>query len=118
MLHLQWTEKDGTTKNLDCDISCPAITTSTPYDGRIAEIKNYLREKRPVGWIEELRKLENMRSASNRPGVKSGVMLRLVNRRTVLARQVRGYITIIGANVISSFIAEFAVLGQMDIAWQ
>ena len=91
VLHLQWSEADGSKYNVDCDLSCPTITTSTPYDGNITAAYDYLIENPHVGWLKEVKKLkdEDMSAASG--NTESSVRLRLINKTTVLARQVRGY---------------------------
>ena len=90
-MHLQWSEADGSKYNVDCDLSCPTITTSTPYDGNITAAYDYLIENPHVGWLKEVKKLkdEDMSAASG--NTESSVRLRLINKTTVLARQVRGY---------------------------
>ena len=79
---------------MDCDLNVPTIPTSTPYDGSIGEVKRYLETHRPVGWIEEMGKLEDMTAASASPhmiGQDSWqVKMRQMNRDTVLPRQVGG----------------------------
>ena len=55
-------------------------------------MKNYLVRERPVGWLEELSKLEDMAAASASPhliGQDSWqIKMRQINRDTVLPRQV------------------------------
>ena len=79
---------------VDCDLNVPTIPTSTPYDGGIGEVARYLETHRPVGWLEEKGKLEDMRAAGgsyHMIGQDSWqVKLRKINRDTVLPRQVGG----------------------------
>ena len=79
---------------VDCDLNVPTIPTSTPYDGRIAEVQRYLETHRQVGWLEERGKLESMTTAGATDqmiGQDSWqVKLRQINRDTVLPRQVGG----------------------------
>ena len=79
---------------VDCDLNVPTIPTSTPYDGGIGEVQEYLETYKPVGWTEEMGKLETMTSAGASPhmiGQESWqVKLRQINRDTVLPRQVVG----------------------------
>ena len=89
VLHLQWTMADGSKTNLDCDVNCPNLPINTPYDGGILEIQEFLRTEKPVAWLEEYKKLENMYAVSLLPHVTRSVRLRLINRHTVMARQVR-----------------------------
>ena len=92
MIHLEWLETDGTTVNLDCDLNVPTVPCGTPYDGGINEISTYLHNARPVNWIEEDSKLEGLESAAGYSNAKQDdwpVKFRLINRDTVLPRQVR-----------------------------
>ena len=91
-LHVKFDLKDGSYSYVDCDINIPTIPTSTRYDGSIRDVHKYLRRVQPVGWLEEMSKLENMSSASNSShliGADSWqVKMRMINRDTVLPRQV------------------------------
>ena len=81
---------DGTF--VDCDLNVPTIPTSTPYRGQVVEVKKYLKRVRPVGWLEEFSKLEDLGGAGASPhliGADSWqVKMRRINRDTVLPRQV------------------------------
>ena len=92
-LHVRFLQKDGTFTHIDCDINIPTIPTCTRYDGDIDAIQHYLEKLMPVGWMEELSKLDNMSAASYMPhlvGVDSWqVKMRMINRETVLPRQVK-----------------------------
>ena len=77
---------------VDCDLNVPTIPTSTPYHGSIHEVKRYLEKHRPVGWIEEMGKLEAMEAAGgsyHMIGQESWqIKMRQINGDTVLPRQV------------------------------
>ena len=78
---------------VDCDLNVPTIPTSTPYDGGIGEVERYLVKHRPVGWLEEMGKLEGMTAAGGSYMIGQDswqVKLRQINRDTVLPRQVGG----------------------------
>ena len=84
---------DGTV--VDCDLNVPTIPTSTPYDGRVKEVKKYLSEVRPVGWLEECERLVDMGAPYASPHLMQSVedynwpiKMRKINRDTVLPRQV------------------------------
>ena len=91
-LHVKFALKDGFYSYVDCDINIPTIPTSTRYDGSIINVRNYLMSVQPVGWLDELSKLEDMRiaaGASHLFGADSWqVKMRMINRDTVLPRQV------------------------------
>ena len=77
---------------VDCDLNVPTIPSSTPYDGSVGNVRKYLENKRPVDWLEESTKLEDMTSADKSPYMLGQeawqVKMRLINRDTVLPRQV------------------------------
>ena len=91
-LHVKFALKDGSYSYVDCDINIPTIPTSTRYDGSRTDVHGYLTRVQPVGWLEELSKLENIKSAGNSSrliGADSWqVKMRMINRDTVLPRQV------------------------------
>ena len=66
-LHVKFALKDGSFSFIDCDINIPTIPTSTRYDGGIDVVQRFLMRVKPVGWLEELSKLENMSNAHNMP---------------------------------------------------
>jgi len=82
---------DGSCTFIDCDINIPTIPTCTRYDGRFDAARDYLTIARPVGWLQEFSKLDDMRSAQNSPdyfGAESWqVKMRMINRDLVLPRQ-------------------------------
>merc|ERR1719234_983823 len=63
VLHLQWREEDGTLFTIDCDLNCPTWPTHTRFYGSPNSAERYLMRERPVGWLEELSKLESMSAA-------------------------------------------------------
>ena len=71
----------------------PTVPCGTRYDGGINDIAAYLIKERPVKWLEELSKLEGMDQAGHnyRNVAKKDwpVKFRMINRDTVLPRQVR-----------------------------
>ena len=91
-LHVKFALKDGSYSFIDCDINIPTIPTSTRYDGSIDGVGGFLIGVKLVGWLEEFKKLENMGAAGNMIhliGAESWqVKMRMINRDTVLPRQV------------------------------
>ena len=109
-LHVKFPLEDGSYSYVDCDINIPTIPTQTGFDGDDSPAVNYFQTVRPVGWLEELRKLENMasegewgaqwvpavekpvgpsRSQNHFMGEKSWqAKMRMINRDTVLPQQV------------------------------
>ena len=92
VLHLQWREEDGGLFTIDCDLNCPTWPTYTSFDGSMDYAVAQLEEKRPVGWLEEFSKLENMKSACAYAHLLTSkswpVKFRLINKDTVLPCQV------------------------------
>ena len=92
VLHLQWREEDGTISTIDCDLNCPTWPTHTRFNGSNQDASNYLAGERPVGWLEELSKLESMKSAGAYAHLLTSkswpVKFRLINKDTVLPCQV------------------------------
>ena len=80
------------TLRTDYDRTPATVPTTTPYDGGIWDVENYLVRERPVGWLEELSKLESMSAAGALPhliGQDSWqIKMRQINRDTVIPRQV------------------------------
>ena len=100
VLHLQWTDEDGSKDNIDVDLNCPSIEVTTDYDGTIDDTQSYLMTKTPVGWLEEYRKLENMSAVSDIPGVKRSVRFRMTKWGHVMSRQVRVTVVVVGVAVL------------------
>ena len=77
---------------MDCDLNCPTWPTHTRYNGNPNDASNYLMRERPVGWLEELSKLEDMRAAQGSGHLLTSkswpVKVRLINGDTVLPSQV------------------------------
>ena len=74
-------------------MNCPTWPTHTRYDGNSGDYVNYLMKKRPVSWLEEFSKLENMGAAQYSPHLLDSniiwpVKFRLINKNTVLPIQV------------------------------
>ena len=78
---------------LDCDLNVPTMPCPTRYDGTITDIARYLRTNRPVGWVEELSKLQPMEEAAAKPTQENKkdwpVKFRHISPGVVLPRQVR-----------------------------
>eukprot|EP00090_Calanus_glacialis_P042839 TRINITY_DN7592_c0_g1_i4.p1 TRINITY_DN7592_c0_g1~~TRINITY_DN7592_c0_g1_i4.p1 ORF type:complete len:1248 (+),score=293.70 TRINITY_DN7592_c0_g1_i4:101-3844(+) len=76
---------------VDCDLNVPTIPSSTSYDGSVGKARIYLEDKRPVDWLEESTKLEDMQVAEKSPYMLGQeawqIKMRLINRDTVLPRQ-------------------------------
>ena len=91
-LHVKFALKDGSYSYVDCDINIPTIPTSTRYDGSTNDVRKYLTRVQPVGWLEEMSKLEDMSAAKYSHHLIGGdswqVKMRMINRETVLPRQV------------------------------
>ena len=92
VLHLQWREEDGTLFTIDCDLNCPTWPTHTRYDGRPIYIRYHLMTERPVGWLEEFYKQEDLSSvaatAKQLTSKSWPVKFRLITRDAVLPSQV------------------------------
>ena len=70
---------------------CLAMCVSSSCRGLVVA-ENYLMREQPVGWLEELSKLESMTAAAASPHLLTcktwPVKFRLINRDTVLPSQV------------------------------
>ena len=90
VLHLCFTQEDGSPCYLDMDLNCPSLKTKNveQYDGTIENYYRYLVENRPVGWLEELAKLEDMASAQSHAGVSRSVRIRCISPGVVIPSQV------------------------------
>ena len=91
VLHLQWRDEFDILFTIDVDLNCPTWPTHTRFDGNDNDASNYLMRERPVGWLEELSKLEGMAEAASSPHLVNSkswpVKFRLINRDTVLPGQ-------------------------------
>ena len=76
------------------DLCCPSMRTSNidSYNGSANSYWRFLRSSRPVGWREELGKLENMFSACGYPGVTRSVRIRCISPGVVIPSQVNSQI--------------------------
>ena len=90
MLHLCFRQEDGSPFYLDIDLNCPSLSTSNidSYDGDINSYRDFLLSSRPVGWREEMGKLENMSSARSLHGVTRSVRIRCISPGVVIPSQV------------------------------
>ena len=90
VLHLCFRQEDGAPFYLDMDLCCPSLTTTNidSYHGSISSYKIYLVSNRPVGWREELSKLESMISASGYPDVTRSVRMRCISPGVIIPSQV------------------------------
>ena len=90
VLHLCFRQEDGSPFYLDMDLNCPSLSTSNidSYDGSINSYRTFLISSRPVGWREELGKLEDMASAGAHPGVTRSVRIRCISPGVVIPSQV------------------------------
>ena len=90
VLHLCFRQEDGSPFYLDMDLCCPSLSTSNidSYNGSINSYWTFLRSSRPVGWREELGKLESMTSAGAAPGVTRSVRIRCISPGVVIPSQV------------------------------
>ena len=72
------------------DLCCPSLTTTNidSYNGSTNSYERYLYNTRPVGWREELGKLENMYSASGYPDVTRSVRIRCISPGVIIPSQV------------------------------
>ena len=61
----------------------------TKYNGEITSIINYLESQRPVGWLEEISKLQDLSGSWAKPGVTNWpIKFRQISPEVVLPRQV------------------------------
>ena len=90
VLHLCIRLKSGKLRNLDMDLTAPNFSTCNmdSYDGSSNSYESYLRSTRPVGWREEMSKLEDMGSAQSFSGVSRSVRIRCISPGVVIPSQV------------------------------
>ena len=90
MLHLCFRQEDGSPFYLDMDLNCPSLRTSNidSYGGGINSYGSFLRSSRPVGWRQELGKLEDMASAGGYFDVTRSVRIRCISPGVVIPSQV------------------------------
>ena len=82
--------KNGKLRYLDMDLTAPNFSTSNidSYDGNPNSYKRFLVTSRPVGWREEISKLESMTSDKNIIGVTRSVRIRCISPGVVIPSQV------------------------------
>ncbi len=89
-MHLCIKMKSGKLRYLDMDLTAPNFSTSNidSYDGSTNSYERFLEFFRPVGWREEMCKVENMVSAGATPGVTRSVRIRCISPGVVIPSQV------------------------------
>ena len=87
VLHMRWTNPDNSFSYISCDLSIPTFPTNLKYDGSLTEVQGYLRDNKPVGWLEEWSKLQDMKAAAASPHLISPESWQ-INPMTVLPSQV------------------------------
>ena len=89
-MHLCIKMKSGKLRYLDMDLTAPNFSTSNidSYNGSTNSYKRFLRTSRPVGWREEMSKLESMTSAQSYSGVTRSVRIRCISPGVVIPSQV------------------------------
>ena len=82
-------KEDETVQMIDVDINVPSFkcSNSGDYDGSITAYKSFLTRTRPVGWRDEVAKLQDMGSVSGTDVIRS-CRVKLINMDTVLPSQV------------------------------
>ena len=90
VLHLCIKMKSGKLRYLDMDLTAPNFSTSNidSYNGSINSYKTFLKTSCPVGWREEMSKLEDMTSAGAHSGVTRSVRIRCISPGVVIPSQV------------------------------
>ena len=112
--------KSGKLRYLDMDLTAPNFSTSNidSYDGSTISYEEFLRTFRPVGWREEMSKLEDMTSARATPGVTRSVRIRCISPGVVIPSQVS--ITICQHckySIIIIYSSDSAVSQTRDTVW-
>ena len=89
-MHLCIKVESGEPRYLDMDLTAPNFSTSNidSYDGSTDSYNRFLVTTRPVGWREEMSKLEDMTSAVVQPGVTRSVRIRCISPGVVIPSQV------------------------------
>ena len=82
-------KEDETVQMVDVDINVPSFrcSNSQDYNGGIIAYRSFLTRTRPVGWRDEVAKLQDMIAASTTDAIRS-CRVKLVNMDTVLPSQV------------------------------
>ena len=74
---------------MDCDLSVPTFPCKTKYGGGITLTITYLESETPVGWMDEISKLQDLSgSYAKLSRTNCPVKLRLISPGVVLPRQV------------------------------
>ena len=90
-MHLCIKMKSGKLRYLDMDLTAPNFSTSNidSYNGSPNSYQDFLETSRPVGWREEMSKLEELSCAQSLPGVTRSVRIRCISPGVVIPSQVR-----------------------------
>ena len=90
VLHLCIKMKNGQLRYLDMDLTAPNFSTSNidSYDGSPNNYQQFLWTSRPVGWREEMSKLEELSCVQSIPGVTRSVRIRCISPGVVIPSQV------------------------------
>ena len=101
------------------DLCCPSLKTSNidSYDGSPNSYEKFLKTSRPVGWREEMSKLEDMFRAQSYPGVTRSVRIRCISPGVVIPSQVSMSITLCQlckSTIIIFYSSDFAVPQTTD----
>ena len=94
VLHLAIVKEDETVQMVDVDLNVPSFrcANSGEYDGSITAYKSYLTSNTPVGWRDEVAKLQSMESKGG-TDAKRGCRVKLINMDTVLPSQAREHLS-------------------------
>ena len=97
---------------MDCDLSVPTFPCTTEYSGEIGSIINYLEAERPVGWMEEISKLQDLSGSFVKPNMTNWpVKFRLISPGVVLPRQVSYREAVFQLNYCSFLLSDLPVYG-------
>ena len=82
-------KEDGKVQMVDVDITCPMFqcSNSGDYNGGNTDYESFLTRTRPVGWRDEVAKLQDMSTSAGTDATRS-CRVKLVNMDTVLPSQV------------------------------
>ena len=97
---------------MDCDLCVPTFPCTTKYSGEITSIINYLEAERPVGWIEEVSKLQDLSGSYAKHNMTNWpVKFRLISPEVVLPRQVSCREAVVQHNYHSFLLSDLPVYG-------
>ena len=87
-------KEDGTIQMVDVDLNVPSFrcANSGEYDGQISDYKRFLTSNTPVGWRDEVAKLQSMESKGGIDAMRS-CRVKMINMDTVLPSQVREHLS-------------------------